>query len=402
MTARHPVLLAALLLVACAEPVLTEQDWDRLGDHRLSTLERPPDGIPPANAQGNPVWNDEAAAWLGRDLYFDPNLSGSGQVSCLTCHDVHDSGADPRGDSHSAGDDGQPSARNAPTILNASLRPHYSWFGELPALWMQIRKPLSNGFHDIEPEVLADRVCGPDSPHRLGYEHVFGPCELECTPTNRRRDGRLGETCEVLDNTARAMAAYVRTLELGESDFDRFMGDGFDDVDPDAISPQAVRGARLFVGKASCDECHAGPLFSNGSAYTLGVGASELEQDEEGHWARYQVPPLRGVTRTGPYMHDGSMGTLWDVLDFYKAGGDATPGDARPPEMQPLALTDSDLIDLEAFLDALDAGVDTTRHLSADCWLEESEACCTDPSRSRPWTPEGYVWTWDAQAGVCR
>jgi cytochrome c peroxidase len=146
---------------------------------------------------------------------------------------------------------------------------------------------------------------------------------------------------------ARALAAYVRTLESPPSPFD--LG---------TMSDAARRGQALFEGEARCSGCHTGPAFTDERFHDVGL----VDQPgNEGRFAvtgretdrgRYKTPTLRELTRTAPYFHDGRFATLAEVVDFYDAGGDTTDPDAA---IKPLALSPSDKADLVAFLQALSA-----------------------------------------------
>ncbi|MCB9691932.1 MAG: hypothetical protein H6736_08960 [Alphaproteobacteria bacterium] len=356
---RGPLLL---LLSGCVEPtVLTESEYRLLDE--LRWREPSPD-VPPAVQEGNEVWNVPEAAELGRRLYFDRGLSSDGTLSCATCHDVATSGADPRGEPTSRGVDGAPSPRNAPTVFNAALRGQYSWLAGEPSLWVQSGRPLL-GFHGMTTETVATHVCDAQD---AGYAEVFGDCEG--TPP-----------AEVFANVTKAMAAYLQTLESRDSPFDRFMGQDRGSLDPSCLGEEATRGARLFVGVASCNECHNGSTLSDGRSYSIGAGLNGPPSAPDGGLQRFQTPTLRHISETAPYMHDGSLPGLWDVLVYYRDGGAA--GSGRAPEIQPLRLDDADLLDLQAFLESLRGAP------LPYCWVNDDAYCCTDAGVPRNPTPFG-------------
>ena len=150
----------------------------------------------------------------------------------------------------------------------------------------------------------------------------------------------------------RALASYVRTLRSGDAAADRYAaGDSL------ALSAEAQRGRSLFYGKANCSVCHVGPNFTDEHFHNTGVawggpdaGRFAVTHDSADR-GRFKVPTLRNVERTAPYMHDGSIATLADVVDFYDRGGRANP--RLDPELRPLALGAEEKRDLVAFLRSL-------------------------------------------------
>ncbi|MEZ4318319.1 MAG: cytochrome c peroxidase [Myxococcota bacterium] len=353
---RFALPLAGLLLAACGPPALvTEREWELLSD--LRWVPTGPDQ--PANARGNAVWDSPDAAELGRRFYFDPGLSSTGEVSCNTCHDAADSGADP-GVAFSVGADGV-AVRNTPTLYNAGRRRAYGWIAPLTVeLWRQNRKPLLGPFHGATQEGLATHVCDV---YADDYARVFG---RPCVPTLADPDHGTPEAPELLvvNDLARALDSYIRTLESSDSDFDRFVGESYDALDPSCLTESAIRGAKLYVGRPSCLACHNGPTLSNGDMYIIGVGSGP---DAD---VAYQTPPLRHVGLTGPFMHDGSFDSLWEVLAFYRDGGNARGGPDRAVQIAPLLLDDQDLVDLGSFLESLQGAP------LPYCWVNDDEVCC--------------------------
>lgn len=348
------------ILAACTAPAeLTREEYADLEELRWA---EPPPEVP-ANAEGNPVWDDPAAQRLGRRLYFDEGMSADGTVSCNTCHDVSTSGADPRGTPLSAGVFGV-SIRNTPTLYNAHRRKVFGWLQVQTALWRQILTPLTNDFQGLTHQDIAARAC---STWRADFEAVFEPCPPDQgEPRGEVYDAAVAE--RISEDVARALGAYVRTLVSRDSAFDRFMGPDYDERDPSALSPDAVRGARLFVGDAMCNECHFGPTFSDHGVHVLGIDGTPAGDEEVAH----QTPPLRGVSLSPPYMHDGGLHDLQDVLEFYRYGGNGLGGPARAVELEPLDLTDSDLLDLERFLCSLEG------EPLPYCHVTDDPECC-DP-----------------------
>jgi cytochrome c peroxidase len=154
------------------------------------------------------------------------------------------------------------------------------------------------------------------------------------------------------EDLARAVASYVRTILSGDAPIDRYMNG-----ERETLSEQARQGLRLFRGKANCTACHLGPIFSDEQFHNTGVawregelldpGRAEVTGKEEDRGA-FKTPTLREVTRTAPYMHDGSLATLDDVIEFYNRGGNPNPH--LDPELRPLRLTPEEKQALLAFL----------------------------------------------------
>ena len=159
------------------------------------------------------------------------------------------------------------------------------------------------------------------------------------------------------DGIAKAIAAYVRTILSGNSPYDRFLAG-----DEHALSPAARRGVRHFEGKShgqGCVSCHAGFNFTDESYHNIGIGMDRENPDlgrytvtnREADKGAFKTPTLRDVARRPPYMHDGSLKTLAEVVAFYNKGGHRNPWIS--PRIQPLNLTDSEQAELVAFLEAL-------------------------------------------------
>jgi cytochrome c peroxidase len=169
-----------------------------------------------------------------------------------------------------------------------------------------------------------------DESYRAAFHHAFGG-----EPTERR--------------LAEALAAYERTIFSIGSPFDRFAAG-----DEHALSPAAQRGLALFGGRARCGECHAGPSFTDEAFYSLGVGHDPgrhaVTARPEDHGA-FKTPTLREIARTAPYMHDGSLATLMEVVEYYDRGCAAHPN--LPAKIQKLGLTAEEKTDLVAFLESL-------------------------------------------------
>ena len=157
------------------------------------------------------------------------------------------------------------------------------------------------------------------------------------------------------EDLARALASYVRTIYSGDSPFDRYIYGN-----RNALSAQQRRGLRIFRGKGNCTACHIGPTFTDEEFHNTGVAWRDGKLQDAGRFAitgepdhkgAFKTPTLREVARTAPYMHDGSLATLQDVIDFYDDGGRKNPH--LDPELQPLRLTKEEKTELLAFLKSL-------------------------------------------------
>lgn len=285
--------------------------------------------IPPSN----PLTIEKVE--LGRLLYFDPRLSADGTVSCATCHDPQKGWTDQA--PVSTGIRGQMGTRNAPTVMNATTMVLQFWDGRAATLEEQALGPLVNPIEmgNRSHDEVVKRISAIAG-YRPYFEKAFG----------------TGVTKE---NLAQAIASFERTVLSGNSRHDRYVAG-----DSAALNEAEVRGMQLFFGKGNCARCHAGPNFSDSLFHNLGVGVKSPTKD----WGRFVVtlvradrgafktPTLRELTKTAPYMHDGSQKTLEEVITFYNKGGEKNPW--LDPLVVPLGLTDPEKADLVAFMKALD------------------------------------------------
>jgi cytochrome c peroxidase len=290
-----------------------------------------PLGLPRLNVPAeNPLTRDKVE--LGRQLYFDKRLSVDDSVACVSCHDPRQGWGDGR--NVSQGVQGKRGGRSAPSIVNAAYQTVQFWDGRAATLEEQALGPITNekemGMPSIEAAVeKLNRIPG----YQREFEEVFdGPATAE----------RL----------AQALAAFERTLLAGDAPYDRFQAG-----DRAALSESAQRGAQLFLGKAHCTACHIGPNFSDHAFHNLGVGVQSVAPDAGreavskllGDRGSFKTSSLRDVARTAPYMHDGSLKTLADVIAYYNQGGHAN--DQLDEEIYPLNLTPREQQDLLTFLE---------------------------------------------------
>jgi len=300
--------------------------------HRIGALQSRWSPVPAASS--------EAAVALGRRLFFDPGLSGRGRTACASCHHPDYAYGDPRPVSISDG--GQPGLRNAPSLVNVGFRPRLMWDGRFGSLEEQVFGPFApNGEMGIGIEEAAARI-SRDPNYRLQFFRTFG-----------RPPSPEGIT--------QAIASFERTIVTRNSRFDWFLS-GRDDR---ALSPLEKLGFELFTGRGRCVNCHVifAPdvatlaLFSDFRFRNIGIGFGRDGFRDAGRaavtfaeedYGAFRTPSLRNVAVTGPYMHDGSLPTLEDVIAFYDAGGRPNPN--QNPILQPLYLNDQEKSALIAFL----------------------------------------------------
>ena len=297
-----------------------------------------PGGAPPVGRIGTPLAARDAMLRLGRALFAETKLSGNGSKSCASCHNPSKAFTDQL--PVSIGFDGhQQLDRNAPTLLYSAYQFNQFWDGRVKSLEAQIRTVMTN-----VREMRADTT-GLLS--RLRQDHFYDSSFREAFPNGGA-------------DIASAIAAYVRSLHPMNSPFDRYLRD-----EGATLSPAAIKGANLFMGKAQCATCHFIPMF-NGlippdysltEFEILGTTADDLFPDsstsgpgkpgrhadstvlrlskDEGRYQQYPFPFLRGAFKTptvrdaaltGPYMHNGAFHSLETVLDFYNNGGGAGMG----------------------------------------------------------------------------
>lgn len=272
----------------------------------------------------NPITDEKVE--LGRRLFADPRLSKDGTIACTSCHDPERAFTKP--DAVSPGVFGRKGRRNSPTIVNRAWGRMFLWDGRATTLERQVLLPIQDPNEmDLEPAEAAQRV---------GVS---------------------------LNDLSRALATYVRAQTSGNSRCDRFNGG-----ERTALTLEERNGLRVFQGRGNCLMCHVGPNFSDEKLHNTGVawlpqaagdrsggrfldeGASAVTGKAEDHGV-FKTPTLREVGLTAPYMHDGSMTTLEDVVEFYDHGG--RPNPQLDPDMQRLALPAEGKRALVAFLKAL-------------------------------------------------
>lgn len=307
---------------------------DRLA---LARVARPPLGLPPLSASADKP-PTAAKIRLGRKLFLDERLSASGNLSCAACHRP-DQGFSSNETPTAVGNHGKILRRNSPSLFNIAFAAPFFHDGRQPELDLQPLETLVDpdelAFPSLEAAVTRlESIPEYDS---LFEEAFAGPPSAE----------RIGQ----------ALGSYLRTLLSANSPFDRWYFGG----QTDAVTPAAKRGFFLFFGGAGCVECHRitqeAALFTDHDFHDTGVaraggdpGRYEVTQDPA-HRRQFKTPILRNVALTGPYMHNGSLATLGEVVDFYNQGGFSQEG--ADPRIQPLGLSEEEKSDLVGFLECL-------------------------------------------------
>jgi cytochrome c peroxidase len=280
---------------------------------------------------------------LGRKLFFDPILSSDGTVACASCHDPARGFAS--GDSRAVGIHGRTGKRNAPSLLNRALGRSFFWDGRSKTLEEQALEPIAN-------------------PLELGGSVDNAVARIEANAPYRGAFSAAYPDGVTAQNVGRALAAFERVLLSGGSRVDRFQAG-----EVAALSAGERSGLWLFESRAQCWRCHRGANYTDENFHNTGVAALQDEPDpgryavshDERDLGRFKTPSLRDVSRTGPYMHDGSIATLRDVVEYYNRGGTVNPG--LDQVIRPLNLSPAEVDHLVEFLQALEG--DTSAYLPA-------------------------------------
>ncbi|KFF11341.1 cytochrome C peroxidase [Chryseobacterium soli] len=295
----------------------------------------------------NPYSSEKAL--LGKTLFFDPRLSGSNQIACASCHDPELGWTDNRALSY--GHDRQLGTRNSMTILNAAYATSLFWDGRAGSLEEQSHMPIQdqremNGHIEIAAGKIAKIK---------GYESLF--------------EKAFGSKTVTKERIAQAIATFERTVKSPPTKFDEFI-----DGKIDRYSDDEVMGLHIFRTKANCISCHNSGYFSDSRFENIGTSLLGSPQEDLGRYlvtknpedaGKFRVPSLREVTKTGPWMHNGSMVSLAEVIQLYNKGNPepspyrSTVHDGitltshKSEIVRLLELTDEEMRQLEAFLGTL-------------------------------------------------
>ena len=353
MTTR--ITLAALAVAGLTAGAAAAQDAPRPAG--LAALDPPP--IP----ADNPMTTEKIA--LGEKLFFDPILSGNNAMPCSACHEPAAGWAVQA--PISFGYPGTTHWRNSQTIINSAYYGKLFWAGASGSLEHQARSAARGGVAGNGEDDMMEARLAFVPEYREAFNEVFG------------------DDWPLVRHAYMALAAYQRTLVQTDTPFDTYMRG-----DDDALTDQQKRGLELFTGKANCVACHSGPMLTNEAYYNIGVppydgweddpiaqitfrfalyakGVTEdmyrTTKDDPGLYFRtkqkddkgkFRVPSLRYTAYTYPYMHNGMLETLRDVVVFYNEGGGENEFSATKSDLiQPLGLSDEEVDDIVAFLGSL-------------------------------------------------
>ncbi|MNU58151.1 Cytochrome c551 peroxidase precursor [compost metagenome] len=278
----------------------------------------------------NPITDEKIA--FGKKLFFDKRLSAGNQISCATCHQPEKAFTD--GLPKSIGVNGQTAMRNAPSILNSSYFSRYMYDGEVRTLEEQVLVPLQD--HQEMASSMKEIL------KKLSHDKEYQ--KLAKTIFNRELDAYV---------ITRAISTYERSLISRNSRFDQYRSGK-----KSSLSKDEIAGWKLFSEKLYCTKCHSGPDFTNYSVVSNGLYSdygfdqgryriNGIEQEK----GTFKVPSLRNSSLTAPYMHDGSMKTLREVIAHYAKGGNNFPN--KSPLIKPFSLTALEISQLELFLKSL-------------------------------------------------
>ncbi len=337
---------------------------------RLEASELPL-GLPPVPIPADNLQSPEKIA-LGKLLYHDKRFSADGTISCASCHDQQKAFADGLPTAEGVGK--QKGTRNSPTVLNSAFYTTQFWDGRRASLEEQAKDPFLNPIeHGLDNHQAILKVVRGDSTYLEQFLKVFAVDPEEIT----------------IDHVVKAIASFERTIISGNSPFDRYQYGG----EKDAMSEAAIRGLAIYRDKGRCQSCHSidqtHALFTNNDFHNVGVGfktieprlmeivnayrtahakgeaidekvLTDAETSELGRFVltmrlsdigRFKTSGLRNIAVTAPYMHDGSLNTLDEVIDLYDKGGEANP--FLDSGIRVLNLSDQEKTDLVEFLKAL-------------------------------------------------
>ncbi len=347
-TLMRPLLLATALGSAFSSIALAADDSQKFGP------------LPPLKV-------DKAKAELGKRLFFDARLSGDVQLSCASCHDPKEGYT--KNVPLSPAYPGSAHFRNAPTLINTAYKP--SWF---------VDGRIGTNLNDVTREMITeDHFMNMDM--RLMQERI----KLDPIYVKMFKDAGYGEPSN--GSVRKAIPEYLNTLVSSNVPFDS-----------GKLSASAKNGFKLFKGKAECAQCHTGATFSDGKAHNTGVPENleifrdpmrhqtfiafnmfmgvqnymNLKRDVGAHvqlhkadgsdMGKFMTPTLRELKQTAPYMHNGMLATLPEVVAFYNAGGGQDSN--KSDKIKPLNLTDKEQKDLVAFLGSLSGDkLDSAKHV---------------------------------------
>jgi cytochrome c peroxidase len=308
---------AAFCVVSMPLMATTTSDFGNLGTPDVDDIEYPDDEEP-----------SERELNLGKTLFFDTRLSRHQNQSCATCHNPELGFSD--GLAKGIGSGGAILGRNAPHLYNLAWSVTFFWDGRAGSLEEQALGPLVSELEmQMTPKDVVKRLEEVKF-YRDEFAHIYGEISFE--------------------NVGKAIAAFERTIVSDNSAFDQYLAGN-----KSAMSPSAIRGLSVFVGKGRCTKCHDGANFTDDSFHNIGIdnqddGRFEFDKSVQFKGA-FKTPGLRNIIMSAPYMHDGSLGTLEEVVEHYNQGAVGVKNVS--PLIAPLNLSIQEKADLVAFMAAL-------------------------------------------------
>lgn len=273
---------------------------------------------------------------LGEALFNDVILSVDRTISCASCHKPAFAFADNM--AKSPGVNGNITERNTPSVMYLSKSKHFFWDGRAKTYEEQALGPIA-------------------SPKEMGLALPEAEKRLKESSFYQEAFQQVFKTEPSLSLLARALADFQRTLAPHNSPFDRYSAG-----DIDALSPAAIRGMEVFIYDANCSFCHKEPYFDNDEYFNIGLYNGKDRNDkgrygitkDQADLGSFETPPLRNIALTAPYMHDGSINTMLEVVDFYNDPNKVVKNSVnRHKNLKPLKLTKQNISDLMAFLNSL-------------------------------------------------
>lgn len=325
MTLPRSILLLFVLvpsIVSCyRDPMIPRHEDDLVEYERMPEIEYPEDNPP-----------SEAAWELGKRLFYEPMLSKDGSVSCASCHLPNLAFSDST--KISFGVEKRPGTRNSLPLFNVAFHPYFTREGGVPTLEMQVLVPIQEE-HEFATNILhVAELLRKDSAYQRMSRKAYG----------RNMDYYV---------ITRALANFERTFISTNSAYDRYFVQ-----DKNSLSEMEKAGMRLFFSdKTNCSSCHSGFNFTNYSFRNNGLYTEYSDKgrmrltSKSSDLALFKVPSLRNVEVTGPYMHDGSISSLEEVVEHYNSGGKEHP--QKSELIRPLNLNEKEKSELVAFLKAL-------------------------------------------------
>jgi len=342
MKSAYLFLLILLITIAASALLFHQPNWPALMPIGKPVSIKVPLGLPPVPVPaGNPPTAETIA--LGRRLYYDPILSADNTVSCATCHSPQYGFADPKPVSEGVGR--RTGTRNSPSVLNSAYFTTQFWDGRAPSLEKQAEGPVQNPVEMANTLAVVEQRLNADPSYREQFAKAWGPHPI---------------TYEMVE---KSIASFERTVISGNSPFDRWKY-GHDE---NAVNAAVKRGFLVFTSnkKGNCAACHSVgesyATFTDNQFHNVGVGVDMDEFTDVGLYAvthheadkgKFKTPCIRNIAVTAPYMSDGSLKNLKEVVDFYIGAGNSNPNLDKQIHVLDF-LSGAERADLEAFLNSL-------------------------------------------------